>query len=207
MPKVAVYNLEGQQVGELELSDAVFAAPVNEALLHEAVVMYRANQRQGTADTKTRAEVAGGNKKPWRQKGTGRARHGSIRSPIWRKGGIVFGPHPRDFSYLMPKKARRAALRSALSAKVRDGEFIVVDQLALSEPKTKIVAEALKKLNAEKGALIVAADFDANVYLSARNIPGVAATAARNINVYDVLSHDRIVMTKDAVAKVEEALA
>jgi len=207
MPKVAVYNLEGQQVGELALSDAVFAAPVNEALLHEAVVMYRANQRQGTADTKTRAEVAGGNKKPWRQKGTGRARHGSIRSPIWRKGGIVFGPHPRDFSYLMPKKARRAALRSALSAKVRDGEFIVVDQLALSEPKTKVVAEALKKLNAEKGALIVAADFDANVYLSARNIPGVAATAARNINVYDVLSHDRIVMTKDAVAKVEEALA
>lgn len=207
MPKVAVYNLEGQQVGELELSDAVFAAPVNEALLHEAVVMYRANQRQGTADTKTRAEVAGGNKKPWRQKGTGRARHGSIRSPIWRKGGIVFGPHPRDFSYLMPKKARRAALRSALSAKVRDGEFIVLDQLALSEPKTRVVAEALKKLNAEKGALIVAADFDANVYLSARNIPGVAATAARNINVYDVLSHDRIVMTKDAVAKVEEALA
>lgn len=207
MPKVAVYNLEGQQVGELELSDAVFAAPVNEALLHEAVVMYRANQRQGTADTKTRGEVAGGNKKPWRQKGTGRARHGSTRSPIWRKGGVVFGPHPRDFSYLMPKKARRAALRSALSAKVRDGEFIVVDQLTLSEPKTKIVAEALKKLNAEKGALIVAADFDTNIYLSARNIPGVAATAARNINVYDVLSHDRIVMTKDAVAKVEEALA
>lgn len=207
MPKVAVYNIDGQQVGDMELSDAVFAAPVNEALLHDAVVMYRANQRQGTSDTKTRGEVAGGTKKPWRQKGTGRARAGNTRSPLWRHGGITFGPHPRSYAWSMPKKSRHAALRSALSAKVRDGEFIVVDQLTLTEPKTKIVAEALKKLNAPKGALIVAADFDANVYRSARNIPGVAATAARNINVYDVLSHDRIVMTKDAVAKVEEALA
>lgn len=207
MPKVAVYNIDGQQIGDMELSDAVFAAPVNEALLHDAVVMYRANQRQGTSDTKTRGEVAGGTKKPWRQKGTGRARVSSTRSPIWRHGGITFGPHPRDYSWAMPKKSRHAALRSALSAKVRDGEFIVLDQLAISEPKTKIVADALKKLNAPKGALIVGADFDTNVYRSARNIPGVAATAARNINVYDVLSHDRVVMTKDAVAKVEEALA
>lgn len=207
MPKVAVYNIDGQQVGDMELSDAVFAAPVNEALMHDAVVMYRANQRQGTSDTKTRGEVAGGTKKPWRQKGTGRARVGNNRSPIWRHGGITFGPHPRSYAWAMPKKSRHAALRSALSAKLRDGEFIVVDQLTISEPKTKIVADALKKLNAPKGALIVAADFDANVYRSARNIPGVAATAARNINVYDVLKHDRVVMTKDAVAKVEEALA
>lgn len=207
MPKVAVYNIEGQQVGDMELSDAVFAAPVNEALLHEAVVMYRANQRQGTSDTKTRAEVAGGTKKPWRQKGTGRARVGNNRSPIWRHGGITFGPHQRDYSWAMPKKSRHAALRSALSAKVRDGEVVIIDQFAISEPKTKVVADALKKLNAPKGALIVSADFDTNVYRSARNIPGVAATAARNINVYDVLSHDRVVMTKDAVAKVEEVLA
>lgn len=207
MPKVAVYNIEGQQVGDMDLSDAVFAAPVNEALLHEAVVMYRANQRQGTSDTKTRAEVAGGTKKPWRQKGTGRARVGNNRSPIWRHGGITFGPHQRDYSWAMPKKSRHAALRSALSAKVRDGEVVIIDQFAISEPKTKVVADALKKLNAPKGALIVSADFDTNVYRSARNIPGVAATAARNINVYDVLSHDRVVMTKDAVAKVEEVLA
>jgi large subunit ribosomal protein L4 len=200
-------NIEGQTVGELELSDAVFAAPVNDALMYDMVLLYRANQRQGTSDTKTRGEVAGSTKKPWRQKGTGRARVGTKRSPVWRTGGITFGPHQRDYSYTIPKKSRRAALRSALSAKLRDGELIVLDTLSLNEPKTKLVADALKKLNAEKGALIVAADFDNNVYLSARNIPGTAATAARNINVYDVLKHDRVVMTKDAVAKVEEVLA
>jgi large subunit ribosomal protein L4 len=200
-------NIEGQTVGELELSDAVFAAPVNDALMYDMVLLYRANQRQGTSDTKTRGEVAGSTKKPWRQKGTGRARVGTKRSPVWRTGGITFGPHQRDYSYTIPKKSRRAALRSALSAKLRDGELIVLDTLSLNEPKTKLVADALMKLNAEKGALIVAADFDNNVYLSARNIPGTAATAARNINVYDVLKHDRVVMTKDAVAKVEEVLA
>lgn len=207
MPKVAVMNIEGQTVGELELSDAVFAAPVNDALMYDMVLLYRANQRQGTSDTKTRGEVAGSTKKPWRQKGTGRARVGTKRSPVWRTGGITFGPHQRDYSYTIPKKSRRAALRSALSAKLRDGELIVLDTLSLNEPKTKLVADALMKLNAEKGALIVAADFDNNVYLSARNIPGTAATAARNINVYDVLKYDRVVMTKDAVAKVEEVLA
>lgn len=206
MPKVAVYNIEGQQVGELELSDAVFAAPVNDALMFDMVHMYRANQRQGTSDTKTRGEVAGSTKKPWRQKGTGRARVGTKRSPVWRHGGVTFGPHQRDYSYTIPKKARRAALRSALTAKLRDGELIVLDALNISEPKTKLVAEALLKLHVEKSALIVAADFDNNVYLSTRNIPGVAATAARNINVHDVLRHDRVVMTKEAVAKVEEAL-
>jgi large subunit ribosomal protein L4 len=200
-------NIEGQTVGELELSDAVFAAPVNDALMYDMVLLYRANQRQGTSDTKTRGEVAGSTKKPWRQKGTGRARVGTKRSPVWRTGGITFGPHQRDYSYTIPKKSRRAALRSALSAKLRDGELIVLDTLSLNEPKTKLVADALVKLNAEKGALIVAADFDNNVYLSARNIPGTAATAARNINVYDVLKYDRVVMTKDAVAKVEEVLA
>lgn len=207
MPKVAVMNIEGQTVGELELSEAVFAAPVNDALMYDMVLLYRANQRQGTSDTKTRGEVAGSTKKPWRQKGTGRARVGTKRSPVWRTGGITFGPHQRDYSYTIPKKSRRAALRSALSAKLRDGELIVLDTLSLNEPKTKLVADALVKLNAEKGALIVAADFDNNVYLSARNIPGTAATAARNINVYDVLKYDRVVMTKDAVAKVEEVLA
>ncbi|HEY8346867.1 MAG TPA: 50S ribosomal protein L4 [Symbiobacteriaceae bacterium] len=207
MPKVAVYNKEGATVGEITLSDAVFGAEVNVGLMHEAVQMYLANQRQGTADTKTRAEVSGGGRKPWRQKGTGRARQGSIRAPHWRHGGIVFGPHPRDYGWRMPKKARRAALRSALSAKVAAGDLIVLDELQMEKPKTKEIVALLKNLNASSKAFIVTADYDPVVYLSARNIPGVNVNEARNLNVYDVLNAGKLVMTRDAVAKVEEVLA
>jgi len=206
MPKVSVYNQEGQPVGEIELSDTVFGAEVNEALLHQAVVMYLANQRQGTASTKTRGEVRGGGRKPWRQKGLGRARHGSIRSPIWVGGGVVFGPKPRDFRQDMPKKARRAALRSALSAKVRDGALIVLDDLKLAQPKTKAMVGVLKRLAAERKPLIVLGERNPNVELSARNLPGAATAQAEDVNVYQVLSHDRLVLTRAAVAKLEEAL-
>lgn len=206
MPKVAVYNKEGATVGEITLSDAVFGAEVNPGLLHEVVQMYLANQRQGTSHTKTRAEVRGGGRKPWRQKGTGRARHGSIRSPLWRKGGVVFGPRTRDFGWTMPKKMRRAALRQALSAKVKNGELIVVDSFELEAPKTREVAALLKNLNVEGKAFIVTAEEDTNIYKSARNIPGVRANAARNLNAYEVLAASKLVLTQDAVAKVEEVL-
>lgn len=206
MPKVPVYNTAGEQVAELELSEAVFAAPYNPSLLHQAVVMYQANRRQGTASTKTRAEVSGGGRKPWRQKGLGRARHGSIRSPIWVGGGVVFGPKPREYRQSMPKKARRAALRSALSAKVRAGELIVLDDLQLGQPKTKEMANVLKRLSAERKPLIVLGERNRNVELSARNLPGAETAQAEDINVYQVLAHDRLVMTRAAVAKLEEAL-
>lgn len=206
MPKVAVYNREGATVGEITLSDAVFGAEVNPGLLHEVVQMYLANQRQGTSDTKTRAEISGGGKKPWRQKGTGRARQGSTRAPHWRHGGVAFGPHPRSFGWTMPKKARRAALRQALSAKVAAGELIVVDSFELEAPKTQMVAGLLKNLQAQNKAYIVTAEESVTVYKSARNIPGVRANAARNLNVYEVLSAGKLVLTKDAVAKVEEVL-
>lgn len=207
MPKVAVFNLEGQTVGEIELSDSVFGAEVNEALLHEAVVRYLANQRQGTHDTKTRAEVAGGGRKPWRQKGTGRARQGSIRAPQWRHGGIVFGPTPRDYRLEMPVKARRSALRSALSAKVRDGEIFVLDALNLEAPRTKEITRLLGNLKVAGKALIVTAANDTNAYKSARNVEGVKTAEAAGLNVYDVLTHDNLVITKDAVARVQEVLA
>ncbi len=206
MPKVAVYNKEGATVGEITLSDAVFGAEVNPGLLHEAVQMYLANQRQGTHDTKTRAEVAGGGRKPWRQKGTGRARQGSIRAPHWRHGGVVFGPHPRDYGWTMPKKARRAALRQALSSKVANGELIVLDSFDLEAPKTKEVAALLKALGATRKPFLVTADYNVNVYKSARNIPGVNVNEVRNLNVYEVLNSEKLILTKDAVAKVEEVL-
>jgi len=206
MPKVAVYNKEGATVGEITLSDAVFGAEVNPGLLHEVVQMYLANQRQGTSDTKTRAEISGGGKKPWRQKGTGRARQGTTRAPHWRHGGIVFGPHPREFGWTMPKKARRVALRQALSSKLANGELVVVDSFELDAPKTKEVVALLKAFGAEKKGYIVTGVESANVYKSARNIPGVRANAARNLNVYEVLSAGKLVLTKDAIAKVEEVL-
>ncbi len=206
MPKVAVYNREGATVGEITLSDAVFGAEVNQGLLHEVVQMYLANQRQGTSDTKTRSEVSGGGKKPWRQKGTGRARQGSTRAPHWRHGGVAFGPHPREFGWTMPKKARRAALRQALSAKVAAGDVIVLDSFDLAAPKTAEVATLLTKLNAAKKAFIVTGEQNVNVYKSARNIPGVNSNSARNLNVYEVLNGGKLVLTKDAVAKVEEVL-
>lgn len=207
MPKVAVYNMDGEQVGELELNDAVFGVEANGALMHQAVVRHLANQRQGTVATKTRSLVSGGGRKPWRQKGTGRARHGSIRSPIWVGGGVTFGPQPRDYRQKMPKKARRAALRSALSGKVRSGEFVIVDDLSLSAPRTKEMVRVLGNLtDAGDRALIVTEDGDRNVALSVRNLPGVGAIRATDLNVYDVLNHVKLVVTKDAVAQIEEVL-
>lgn len=206
MPNVAVYNKEGANVGEITLSDAVFAAEVNTGLLHEVVNMYLANQRQGTSDTKTRSEVSGGGKKPWRQKGTGRARQGSTRAPHWRHGGVAFGPHPRSYGWTMPKKARRVALRSALSAKLAAGEIVILDAFELEAPKTKDVTALLKTFEANKKAFIITAETSQNVYKSARNIPGVNAEAARNINVYGVLNGGKLFITKDAVAKIEEVL-
>lgn len=207
MPKVALFNVDGQQVGEIELSDAVFGIEPNTHVLHQAVVLQLANRRLGTHSTKTRAEVAGGGKKPWRQKGTGRARAGSIRSPLWRKGGVTFGPKPRKYTLTLPKKVRRLALVSALSAKAKANEIIVVTELPFAEPKTQQMVKVLRNLNAAKKALIVTADQNDMVVKSARNIPGVKALRADTINVYDLLHHDSLVITKDAVAKVEEALA
>ncbi len=207
MPVVALYNVKGEQIGDIELSDRVFAAEINRSLVHEVVVMQNANKRQGTAATKTRGMVRGGGRKPWRQKGTGRARAGSIRSPIWVGGGTVFGPSPRDYSYTMPKKARRAALRSALTAKLEAGEIVVIDALEINGPKTKQVVEVLKNLGVEKKAMLVIAEYDSSVYLSARNIPGVKSSPAREINVSDVLHYGKLIITKDAVAKIEEVLS
>lgn len=206
MPKVALYNVKGDQVGEVELKDEVFGIEINEAVLHDAVLMQQANQRLGTASTKTRAEVAGGGKKPWRQKGTGRARHGSIRSPIWKGGGITFGPKPRSYAYTLPKKVRRLALKSALSSKVLNGNIVVLETLDFQEPKTKEMAEILNNFNIKK-ALVVTVDFNDNVERSARNIPGVKPLNATGLNVLDVLAHEKLLITKDAVAKVEEVLA
>ncbi|MFO7152536.1 MAG: 50S ribosomal protein L4 [Bacillota bacterium] len=207
MPKVALYNMQGQQIGEMELSDSVFGVEVKPEVMHQVVVNYLANQRVGTASTKTRGEVRGGGRKPWRQKGTGRARHGSIRSPLWRKGGIVFGPKPRSYKYTLPKKLKRLALKSALSAKVRDNEIIVVDKLTMDVPKTKEMVKVLTNLNANTKSLIVLANSDMNVVKSARNIPGVTTTTASTLNVYDILNHEKLIMTVDAVKRVEEVYA
>lgn len=208
MPKLPVYNSAGQQVGEVELSDAVFDAPANPGLMHRAVVMYLGNQRTGTAATKTRAMVRGGGRKPWRQKGLGRARHGSIRSPIWRGGGVTFGPQPRSYRKKMPKKARRGALRSALSQRAREGSLIIVEDLSLERPSTKAVVELLASLNVQGSkALLVAPEHDVQLYKAARNVPGTAVMAARDLNTYAVLRHSPVVMAKDAVPAVEEVLA
>jgi large subunit ribosomal protein L4 len=206
MPKVAVYNMDGNQVGELDLTDGIFGIEVNEAVLHQAVTMQLANQRQGTASTKTISMVSGGGAKPWRQKGTGRARHGSIRSPLWRGGAVTFGPHPRSFAQKMPKKMRRLALKSALSAKTQNNELVVLEQLEISEPKTKTVVQLLNNLNADKRALIITANIEENVVKSARNLSGVKTIEATGLNVYDILNADKLIITKDAVAKVEEVL-
>lgn len=205
MPKVALFNIKGDQVGEVDLKDEVFGIEINESVLHDAVVMQQNNQRMGTASTKTRAEVAGGGKKPWRQKGTGRARHGSTRSPIWKGGGITFGPKPRSYAYSLPKKVRRLALKSALSSKVQGGNIVVLESLSMEEPKTKEMAQILVNLKANK-ALVVTADINENIEKSARNIPGVKPLQATGLNVLDILAHDKLVITKDAVAKVEEVL-
>lgn len=207
MPKVALLNQAGSNVGEIELNDSVFGIEPNQHVLFEAVIMQRASLRQGTHKVKNRSEVAGGGRKPWRQKGTGRARQGSIRSPQWRGGGVVFGPTPRSYAYKLPKKVRRLAIKSALSSKVVDNSIVVLEDLALNAPKTKEMASVLKGLSVEKKALIVTADNNENVALSARNIPGVTVVTANGVNVLDVLNHDKLIMTKAAVQKVEEVLA
>lgn len=199
--------MSGAQVGELELNDSVFGIEPNEAVLYDFVKMQMANKRVGTASTKTRGEISGGGRKPWRQKGTGRARVGSTRNPVWTGGGIVFGPLPRDYSYRLPRKVRRLAMRSALSSKVKDQSIIVVDALNFDEPKTRLMVETLKSLNAGKKTLLVTADGDGNVTKSARNIPGVKPLKADFINVYDLLHYDTLLITKDAVARVEEVFA
>ena len=206
MANVTVYNMEGHEVGTMELNDAVFGAPINEHLLHLAVVRQLANKRQGTQKAKTRSEVSGGGRKPWRQKGTGHARQGSIRAPQWTGGGIVFAPVPRDYSVKMNKKERRAALRSALTSKVQDNKLVVVDSLALSEIKTKEMQRVLNNLKADKALVITASD-DQNVILSARNIADVQTATVNTMNVYDVMKHNTVVVTKDAVASIEEVYA
>ncbi|MCK9221832.1 MAG: 50S ribosomal protein L4 [Limnochordia bacterium] len=207
MPQVTVLNADGKQVETMELRPEVFGAKINESLMHDAVVAHLARCRQGTVATKTRAEVRGGGRKPWRQKGTGRARHGSIRSPIWVGGGVTFGPQPRDFGYSMPKKARRNALKSALSAKLEAGQLIVVDDLGINEPRTKLGMQLLDKLGIKDGSvLIVTAENDKNVLLATRNIPKVNCIVASDVHVYPLLVAKHVIMTSAAIKKVEEVL-
>ncbi len=207
MPKLNILNMQGSSCGEIELSDAVFGAEVNGAVLHSVVRAYLLNQRQGTQSTLTRSEVSGGGKKPWRQKGTGRARQGSTRSPQWTHGGIALGPKPRLYKVSINKKVKKVAMRSALSSKVAAGELIVVDNIALDEYKTKAVVNFLSAVKATGKALIVTAESDKVVYRSAGNIPGVKATPVNTINVYDILNCDKLVIAKEAVAKLEEVYA
>ena len=204
MANVSVYNIEGNEVGTLELNDAVFGVEVNEHLVHLAVVAQLANKRQGTQKAKTRSEVSGGGRKPWRQKGTGHARQGSTRAPQWTGGGVVFAPTPRDYTIRLNKKEKRLALKSALTSRVNENKFIVVDELSFAESKTKKFAEVLKNLKVEK-ALVVGADEKAA--LSARNIPAVKTASVNTINVYDILKYNTVVATKAAVASIEEVYA
>ena len=206
MATVSVVNMEGKEVGTIDLNDAVFGVEINEHLVHLAVVQQLANLRQGTQKAKTRSEVSGGGKKPWRQKGTGHARQGSIRAPQWKGGGVVFAPVPRDYSFKLNKKEKRAALKSALTSKVQDNKLIVVDELKLDEVKTKKFAEVLGNIKAVK-ALVVTEEKNDNVILSARNIPGTKTTVADNMNVYDVMNAGTVVLTKAAVANIEEVYA
>jgi large subunit ribosomal protein L4 len=206
MANVDLYNVRGDVIGTVELSDAVFGVKINEHVLHLAVVQYLANQRQGTKCTKTRAEVRGGGRKPWRQKGTGRARHGSIRSPLWKGGGVIFAPKPRDFSLKMNKKTKRIALKSALTSKVSGNRIIVLDDLTLDEIKTKEMKKILDNIKVSK-ALVLIDEANKNIQLSARNIPTVKTASVNTINVYDLLKYDSLVVTKKAVEKLEEAYA
>ena len=207
MPTAVLYNMQGSKVGDFELSAALFGAEVNKAVLHETVVNYLANQRQGTQSTKTRTEVSGGGAKPFRQKGTGRARQGSTRAPQWIKGGVALGPKPRDYSYSINKKVKKLAMVSALSAKAADECVMVIDNLTMDEIKTKAIADMLKAMGVESKALIVTNEMEKNVYLSARNIEGVKASYVGMLNVYDVLNHDKFIVAKDAIAKLEEVYA
>lgn len=205
MAKVHVLDQTGKKTKEINAPEEVLSYPVKEHLIYEAIINYRANQRRGTASTKTRAEVRGGGRKPWRQKGTGRARAGSTRSPLWRKGGTVFGPKPRDYSYKMPRKAKRNALKSALAGKFADKQIMVLDNLTFNEPKTKSGAEFLKKLNLES-ALVVDKKDNKNLFLSLRNIPNVKAVDVDQINIYDVLNHTSLVFAQEAFQSLMERL-
>ncbi|MEN2769113.1 50S ribosomal protein L4 [Ornithinibacillus xuwenensis] len=207
MPKVALFKQDGSQAGEIELNDSVFGIEPNTHVLHEAVVMQRASMRQGTHAVKNRSEVRGGGRKPWRQKGTGRARQGSIRSPQWVGGGTVFGPTPRSYSYKLPKKVRRLALKSALSSKVQEENVVVLENIALDAPKTKEVVKMLGALNVNEKALIVTADTNENVIRSANNLQGVKVLSVTEVNVLDLLTHDKLILTKDAAEKAGEVLA
>ena len=206
MANVSVYNMEGKEVGTMELNDAVFGVEINDHLVHLAVVRQLANNRQGTQKAKTRSEVSGGGRKPWRQKGTGHARQGSTRSPQWTGGGVVFAPTPRDYSVKMNKKERRLALKSALTSRVQENKLIVLDELKLDEVKTKAMQNVLNNLNVSK-AMVVLADNDANVVLSARNIPDVITALPNTINVYDVLKYNTVILTKTSAAAIEEVYA
>ena len=206
MPKVGLFNKEGNQIGDIQLNDDVFAVEVNQYAIHQVVVALLANKRQGTQSAKTRAEVRGGGIKPWRQKGTGRARQGSIRAPQWIKGGIVFAPKPRDYRMSIPKSMKRVAMESALTSKIQDGEMIIIDSLEFDAIKTKQIVNVLKAFEAKK-TLIITAESNENVYKSARNIEGVSIIPANNINVYDLLKFGKVLVTKDAVSKIEEVYA
>ncbi len=207
MPKVSVFDMNGKAVSEIELSDAVFGIEPNKTVMHQAVVNYLANQRQGTQSTLTRSEVSGGGRKPWRQKGTGNARQGSIRAPQWTHGGIALGPKPRDYSYSLNKKVKRLALKSALSSKVAEKEIIVVDEIKLDEIKTKSIVNMLSALGADKKTLIVMPEVDEKIIRSANNIANVKTTLVNTLNVYDILNCNHFVVAKDAVAKLEEVYA
>jgi large subunit ribosomal protein L4 len=206
MPTVGLFNQEGKQVGDIQLNDNVFGVEVNQDALHQVVVALLANKRQGTQSAKTRAEVRGGGIKPWRQKGTGRARQGSIRAPQWIKGGIVFAPKPRDYRVSVPKSMRKVAMTSALTSKVQDNEMLVLESLAFAAPKTKSMVEVLKAFEAKK-TLIITAESNEVLYKSARNITDVKIMPVNNINVYDLLNCDKLIITKDAVSKIEEVYA
>ena len=206
MANVSVYNMEGKEVGKMDLNDAVFGVEINEHLVHMAVVQTLANRRQGTQKAKTRSEVSGGGRKPWRQKGTGHARQGSTRAPQWKGGGVVFAPTPRDYSFKLNKKEKRAALKSVLTSRVQDNKLIVLDELKLDSIKTKDFKKVMDNLKVDK-AMVVIGGQDENVILSARNLPKVNTAVAENINVYDILKGDTLVLTKDAVAKIEEVFA
>ncbi len=206
MANVTVYNMEGKEVGNMDLNDAVFGVEINEHLVHMAVVQNLANKRQGTQKAKTRSEVSGGGRKPWRQKGTGHARQGSTRAPQWKGGGVVFAPTPRDYSFKLNKKEKRAALKSVLTSRVQDNKLIVLDELKFDAIKTKDFKKVMDNLKVDK-AMVVIGGQDENVILSARNLPAVDTAVAENINVYDILKGDTLVLTKDAVAKIEEVFA
>lgn len=207
MPSINVVDMKGKKVGTVDLNDAIFGIEPNEPVMHQMVVSYLANQRQGTQSALTRSEVSGGGKKPWRQKGTGRARQGSTRAPQWTHGGVVFAPKPRSYSFSVNKKVKRLAMKSALSAKTADSELIVVDAIALDEYKTKVMVEMLSAIGADKKALIVLPEVDKKVIKSASNIKGVKTAQVNELNVYDILNADKLVIVKDAVSKIEEVYA